>query len=102
MKFTIAIASLAVSANAHLLHFGGANGLWRDEAFIQTQDGPLDPPAAIVPPNYDPWVYEFSRENMNPFARQGLQQRMKQHTISSRKMDDEVRAMALEASPLEI
>ena len=35
MKFTIAIATLAASSSAHLLHFGGANGLWRESSFIQ-------------------------------------------------------------------
>ena len=87
MKFAFAIATLAASSSAHLLHFGGANGLWRESSFIQTQD-PLEPTPAISPVNYDDWVYEFSRENMNPIARVHAQ---KNKSVKSNNFDNEVR-----------
>lgn len=42
------------------------NGLWRqnsDMELIQSEETP-----AIVPGNYDNWVYHFSRQNMRPYS----------------------------------
>jgi len=44
------------------------NGLWRQDSVSDMQLLQNEETPAIHPYNYDPWVYQFSRQNMRPYS----------------------------------
>lgn len=48
------------------------NGLWRDE-LVQTESGKKSKADPLSPENMDPWVYRYTKENIDPYTQWHLE-----------------------------